>query len=306
MQEITDIFTTSSEEAGVRLDKLLTNRFPQHSRTYFQYLIDQGCVLVNGAIYKKREKPKADDEIEVCFQLTPELSLEPQDIPLNILYEDPYLVAIDKPAGMVVHPAPGHPSGTFVNALLHHCKELQGSDSLRPGIVHRLDKDTSGVLLAAKTQEAHQKLVQAFSERKIDKTYLAVAVGKAQEGLIDAPIKRHPVNRKEMAVCPEGKEAKSLCRILGYNEALSFVEIKLITGRTHQIRVHLKHKGTPVLGDPVYGSLSANKKYQVERQLLHAYQIKFNHPITNAPLEICAPIPKDLRSFAESFPNTNF
>lgn len=306
MQEITDIFTTSSEEAGTRLDKLLASRFPQHSRTYFQYLIDQGCVLVNGAIYKKREKPKADDEIEVCFQLTPELSLEPQEIPLNILYEDPHLIAIDKPAGMVVHPAPGHPTGTFVNALLHHCKEIQGDGSLRPGIVHRLDKDTSGVLLAAKTQEAHQKLVQAFSDRKIDKTYLAIAVGVAQEGLIDAPIKRHPINRKEMAVSLEGKEAKSLCRVLGVNDGLSFVEIKLITGRTHQIRVHLKHKGTPVLGDPVYGSQSYNKKLQVKRQLLHAHQVKFIHPITNILLEICAPPPKDLSAFIKLFPKTNF
>lgn len=300
MQEITDIFTTSSEEAGTRLDKLLAGRFPEHSRTYFQYLIDQGCVLVNDAIYKKRDKPKLDDEIAICFQLTPELSLEPQDIPLNILFEDPYLIAIDKPAGMVVHPAPGHSSGTFVNALLHYCQGLQGSDSLRPGIVHRLDKDTSGVLLAAKTQEAHQKLVQTFSERRIDKTYLAVAVGKAQEGLIDAPIKRHPVHRKEMAVSPEGKEAKSLCRILGYNEGLSLVEIKLITGRTHQIRVHLKFKGTPILGDSVYGNTSANEKFQVERQLLHAYQIQFDHPITHAPMKICAPIPKDLISFTKS------
>ncbi len=300
MQETADIFITSSEEAGTRLDKLLASRFPQHSRTYFQYLIDQGCILVNGSIYKKREKPKLNDEVEVCFQLTPELSLEPQDIPLSILYEDPHLIAIDKPAGMVVHPAPGHPSGTFVNALLHHCKELQGSDSLRPGIVHRLDKDTSGVLLAAKTKEAHQKLVQAFSERKIDKTYLAIAVGKVQGGLIDSPIRRHPVNRKEMAVSLGGKEAKSLCRVLDYNDGLSLVEVKLITGRTHQIRVHLKSKGTPVLGDPVYGNPVANQKLQANRQLLHAYQIQFDHPITHTSIKICASIPKDLIRFTKS------
>lgn len=306
MQETTDIFITSSEEAGIRLDKLLASRFPLHSRTYFQYLIDQGCVLVNGTVLKKREKPKAEDEIEVCFQLTPELCLEPQEIPLNILYEDPHLIAIDKPAGMVVHPAPGHPSGTFVNALLHHCKELHGDGSLRPGIVHRLDKDTSGILLAAKTQEAHQKLVQAFSERKVDKTYLAIAVGKAKEGLIDAPIKRDPLNRKQMAICPEGKEAKSLCRLIDFSDGLSIVEIKLITGRTHQIRVHLKHQGTPVLGDPVYGSPSYNKKFHVERQLLHAYQVKINHPITNAPLNICAPPPKDFAAFIKLFPNASF
>lgn len=297
MQDITDIFNVTIAEAGMRLDKLLSNRFPHHSRSYFQYLIEEGCVLVNGTIFKKREKPKLEDEIEVCFQLTPELSLQAEDIPLNILYEDPYLIAIDKPAGMVVHPAPGHPRGTFVNALLHHCRELPEADPLRPGIVHRLDKDTSGVLLAAKTKEAHQKLVQAFSERKIEKTYLAIAIGKAQDGLIDAPIKRHPVNRKEMTVSAEGKEAKSLCRLLGYNEQLSLVEIQLITGRTHQIRVHLKHRNTPVLGDSVYGSASANKKFDATRQLLHAHQVKFVHPITQEILKICAPIPADIFRF---------
>lgn len=299
MSEITDIFTVSAEEAGLRLDRLLTGRFPQHSRTYFQYLIEQGCVLVNGSIFKKREKPRAEDEIEVCFQLTPELSLEPQDIPLDILYEDEHILAINKPPGMVVHPAPGHPSGTFVNALLHHCQGITG-DPLRPGIVHRLDKDTSGVLLAAKTQEAHQKLVHAFSSRNMEKTYFAIAVGKAHEGLIDAPIKRHPIHRKEMAVCLDaGKQAKSDCRLLAYNDTLSLVEIKLITGRTHQIRVHLKYRGTPVLGDAVYGSANANKKFHVQRQLLHAHRIAFQHPITMAPIHIVAPIPKDLLTFSE-------
>lgn len=299
MQEMTDLFNVTSEEAGIRLDKLLASRFSQYSRTYFQYLIDQGCVLVNGEIFKKREKPEQDDEIEVCFQLTPEMSLEPEEIPLDILYEDPHLLAINKPAGMVVHPAPGHPAGTFVNALLFHCKELKGSDPLRPGIVHRLDKDTSGVLLAAKTQEAHQHLVQMFSERNIEKTYLAVAVGKVEDGLIDSPIGRHPVNRKEMAVTSQGKEAKTLCRILSCDRGLSLVELKLITGRTHQIRVHLKSRGTPVLGDSVYGNANTNQKFNAQRQLLHAYQIQFNHPITNEPLKLTAPIPDDLSHFIQ-------
>ncbi|MBS0620193.1 MAG: RluA family pseudouridine synthase [Verrucomicrobia bacterium] len=295
----TDYFTVSLKEAELRLDKLLALHFPAHSRTYFQYLIDEGCVLVNGALVKKRERLLEGDEIEVCFLLTPELSLEPEEIPLDILYEDEHLLAINKPAGMVVHPAPGHPSGTFVNALLFHCNSLQGTDPLRPGIVHRLDKETSGVLLAAKTLEAHSKLVALFSERKIDKTYLAICVGTPPEGLISAPIKRHPLERKEMSVCFEGgKEAKTVCKVLAKEEQLSLVELALLTGRTHQLRVHLKHVGTPILGDPVYGSPSANSRFKAERQLLHAHQIRFIHPITQVPLIITAPLPDDIEQFA--------
>jgi 23S rRNA pseudouridine1911/1915/1917 synthase len=305
MQETTDLFTITSEEAGIRLDKLLASRFSQYSRTYFQYLIEQGCVLVNGEIWKKREKPDEDDEIEVCFQLTPEISLEPENIPLDILYEDPYLIAVNKPAGMVVHPAPGHPSGTFVNALLFHCRGLQGTDPLRPGIVHRLDKDTSGILLAAKTSEAHQRLVKLFSERKIEKTYLAIAIGKVTDGLIDSPIGRHPVHRKEMAISPQGKEAKTFCRLINYCEGLSLVELKLITGRTHQIRVHLKSRGTPVLGDPVYGSDAFNQKFKATRQLLHASQVHLTHPMTQEPIQILAPLPSDFSAFLKNFSEPN-
>lgn len=293
--ELTDFFIVSAAEAEIRLDKLLAMRFPEHSRTYFQFLITQGSVLVNGLPLKKRESPKIGDEIEVCFLLTPEISLEPQDIPLEILYEDDHLLAINKPNNMVVHPAPGHPNNTFVNALLFYCRNLSTADPVRPGIVHRLDKDTTGILLAAKTTQAHTKLVEIFAERRIQKDYLAVCVGTPKEGLIDAPIKRHPIHRKEMAVCFEqGKEAKSVCKILKKSEQLSLVEINLLTGRTHQIRVHLKHVGAPVLGDPVYGSLSANKKFNASRQLLHAHRLRFDHPITGAPLNLCAPIPKDL------------
>ncbi len=298
--ELTDYFTVSVQEAALRLDKLLSLRFPTHSRTYFQYLIEQGCVLANGLPVKKREIPKEGDEIEVCFVLTPEISLEPQDIPLDILYEDEYLIAVNKPANMVVHPAPGHPKDTFVNALLFHCKNLEGTDPLRPGIVHRLDKDTSGILLAAKTSQAHAKLVELFSERRIQKYYLAVCVGTPKEGLIDAPIKRHPIHRKEMAVnFEEGKEAKSICSLLGKNESLSLVEVQLLTGRTHQIRVHMKHVGTPILGDPVYGSSSANKRFHPLRQLLHAERLEFMHPMTGKALHLCAPVPKDLLTYMD-------
>lgn len=293
-------FTVSLEEASHRLDKLLSQHFPSHSRTYFQYLIEQGSVLVNGHLLKKRELAKVGDEVEVCFLLTPEISLEPQDIPLEILYEDEHIIAVNKPVGMVVHPAPGHPKDTFVNALLFHCKHLAGTDSLRPGIVHRLDKDTSGVLLAAKTSQAHAKLVELFSERRIQKYYLAVCVGAAKEGLIDAAIKRHPIHRKEMAInLEDGKEAKTVCHVLGKNDALSLVELELLTGRTHQIRVHLKYRGTPILGDSVYGSPSANKKFEPPRQLLHAHRIAFIHPFTGKPLNICARIPQDVEAYVK-------
>ncbi len=206
--ELIDFFIVSADEAEMRLDKLLARHFPEHSRTYFQSLIEQGCVLVNAASLKKREMPKEGDEIDVCFLLTPEMTLEPENIPLDILYEDEYLIAVNKPENMVVHPAPGHPRGTFVNALLHHCRHLPGGDTLRPGIVHRLDKDTTGVLLAAKTAETHAKLVAQFSERRIAKYYLAVCVGTPKDGMIEAPIKRHPIHRKEMSVCFENGKGR--------------------------------------------------------------------------------------------------
>jgi 23S rRNA pseudouridine1911/1915/1917 synthase len=300
-EEFTTIFTVSEQEAGLRLDKLLTRHFPEHSRTYFQFLIEQGCVLVNDVPLKKRETLKIEDEVEVCFLLPPEISLEPQDIPLEILFEDEHIIAVNKPAGMVVHPAPGHPKDTFVNALLSHCRNLEGkTESLRPGIVHRLDKDTSGVLLAAKTPQAHAKLVELFSLRQIRKYYLAICVGVPKEDLIDAAIKRHPTKRKEMAVnVTEGKEAKSICRPLRKNASLSLVEVQLLTGRTHQIRVHMKHIGTPILGDAVYGSSSANQRFNPLRQLLHAHRLEFIHPMTGFEIKLCAPIPKDLAHYSE-------
>lgn len=284
----------SKEEEGLRLDTLLARRFPRYSRTYFQFLIEQNCVLVEGEVLKKREKPKEGEEIEICFQLTPEISLAPENIPFEILYEDDHLLAINKPAGMVVHPAPGHPSGTFANALLFHCKSLSASPGdLRPGIVHRLDKETTGVLLAAKTQEAHQKLVSLFASRSIQKYYLAICLGTPQEGKIEAPLARHPTRRHEMAVSSVGKEAISIVRLLEKRGPLSLTEVQLITGRTHQIRVHLKHIGHPVLGDPVYGSSSANQKYGIKRQLLHAQKVSFIHPFTQTPITIEAPPPKE-------------
>ncbi len=281
----------TSEMLHTRLDRLLTQTFPDHSRTYFQYLIDSGLVLVNGSPVKKRETVDIGDEIEVCFELTPELSLEAENIPLDILYEDDHLIAVNKPAGMVTHPALGHPTGTFVNALLYHCKTLPATENLRPGIVHRLDKDTSGVLIAAKTTPCHQKLVELFSSRQMTKHYLAICLGNPGNRTIEAPIKRHHIRRQEMSVDPSGKPAISICRTLKTIGDLSWVEVQLVTGRTHQIRVHLKHIGTPILGDAVYGRTAANEKYGAKRQLLHAKSLALVHPITGAPLVLEAPIP---------------
>lgn len=293
------VYVTETE-AELRLDKFLAAKFPDFSRTYFQYLIDKSCVLVNGQVVKKREKLQPLDEIEVCFELTPELSVVPEAIALDILFEDEHLLIVNKPAGMVVHPAPGHPTGTFVNALLHHCNTLE-VDSLRPGIVHRLDKDTSGVLVAAKTSQVHAQLVSLFASRQIEKHYIAVCLGNPGNVVINAPLKRHPVRRQEMAVREGGKEAISECHIIGFDGKLSCVGVKLITGRTHQIRVHLKSRGTPVLGDQVYGSHTANALFGASRQLLHAHRLSFVHPVTGTLLQIEAPIPNDIKTFIKNF-----
>jgi 23S rRNA pseudouridine1911/1915/1917 synthase len=288
--DTTDTILVLESEEATRIDKLLVGRFPEYSRTYFQYLIEQGFVLLNGEQVKKRIVPEEGDEIEVCFQLTPEMTVEAEEIPLHILYEDDHMLAVNKPAGMVVHPAPGNWTGTFVNALLGHCKNLPTTDPLRPGIVHRLDKETSGVLLAAKTTVAHQKLIEKFATRTIEKQYLAICTGRPKTGLLSAPIGRHPVHRKEMAVLPDGKEAVTDVQIVALNERNSLVLLKPKTGRTHQLRVHLKHLGAPVLGDSVYGT-----PVDGLRQMLHAYRLTLIHPITNEPLTLSAPIPDDMK-----------
>lgn len=290
-----DLIFVNSEEEGVRIDRILALRYPNYSRSYFQELIDEGSVLLNGESVKKRVCPEEGDEIEICFQALKGPSLQPEKIDLDIIYEDEYFLAVNKPAGMVVHPAPGNWSKTFVNALLAHCESLApGSDPLRPGIVHRLDKETSGILLAAKTLQAHQKLIELFSSRTIQKLYLAICCNRPSNGIIAAPIGRHPVHRKEMTVLGDGKEAKTEIQLVAFNDKLSLVTAKPFTGRTHQIRVHLKHIGCPVLGDSVYGNDRFNQLFDPPRHLLHAYRLSFDHPITKEPMRLSAPIPEDL------------
>lgn len=289
------------KDLGQRLDKLLTKHFPDHSRTYFQHLIENKHILVNGKPVKKRETFYVGDNVTISFEEPPELDVKPENIPLDILFEDEHLLVINKPANFVVHPGPGVHNGTFANALLYHCKQLNTEEfiPLRPGIVHRLDKDTTGILIAAKTRTCHQKLTEQFANRSIEKHYLAICSSAPPEGLFSAPIKRHPVNRKTMHVSENGKEAISHFRLLAKKENLSLVEIKLITGRTHQIRVHLKALNCPILGDPVYGAPSLNQKYNIKRQMLHANNIKFTHPISEVSLELIAPQPKDMKKFIE-------
>ncbi len=294
-----DTIIITEEEAGERLDKILADRHKEvRSRTYFQYLIEGHKVLLNGKAIKKRVRPVAGDEVEVFFTLTPEIDVTPEPIALDIIYEDNDILVINKPPGMVVHPAPGNWTGTFVNALLYHCKEIDATGSMRPGIVHRLDKDTSGILIAAKNTQAQQRLIEMFAGREIYKEYLAVCVGNPGNREINAPIGRHPVERKKMIVREDGKPSKTIIETVRFDGKVSLVKVILATGRTHQIRVHMKSIGYPVLGDPVYGIASWNQKCNVGRQLLHAKVIKLNHPITGVLMTFEAKLPPDLESFA--------
>jgi 23S rRNA pseudouridine1911/1915/1917 synthase len=288
-----DLFTVSDELHNLRLDKLLVLQYPSlQSRTYFQNLIEKGFVSVNGKPQtKKRILIPSGSEIEVQFENTAPPDLIPENIPLEILFEDDHIVVINKPAGMVVHPAPGNWTGTFVNALLFHCN-VQQDDSLRPGIVHRLDKDTSGLLLAAKNLPAQRKLIEAFSSRQIYKEYLAICKGNPGKREINEPIGRHPVQRQRMTVRPEGKHALTLLNTLHSHQGISVVAATLHTGRTHQIRVHFQHIGCPLIGDPLYGANT-----QAARQMLHAWKLRFNHPITGHPLSFETRPPIDMQNF---------
>ena len=297
MNEDCDFIVITDEEEGFRLDKILAGRYQEiRSRTYFQDLIEENRVFLNGYPVKKRVKPCVGDEVEIHFLITPEIDLIPEAIPLKVIYEDDHILVVNKEAGMVVHPATGHWTGTFVNALLHHCKQIDGEfSSLRPGIVHRLDKETSGVLIAAKTSLAHQRLVAMFAERKVYKEYLAVCIGNPGKATLSAPIGRHSTQRKLMSVVSEGgKEALTLCQTLACDGQISCVSLVLATGRTHQIRVHMKHHGTPVLGDSTYGNPTVNQRYNVHRQMLHAYRLRLKHPMSEEELAFEAEIPEDM------------
>lgn len=299
-------FIISQEEAGIRLDKVLAERFSsQKSRAYFQDLIEKGCVYLNQHPIKKRTSSSFGDRVDVYFPENGECAIFEEEIPLSILYEDEALIVINKPAGMVVHPACGHSRGTVVNALMHHCKDaftafdIDKEDPLmRPGIVHRLDKDTSGVMVAAKSPMVAEKLIALFANRKVKKEYIGICVGNPGNCTIDVPIGRHPVRRKEQAVLEEGgKTAVTQCEVIAFDGKLSKVRMRPITGRMHQLRVHLKHRRTPILGDPLYGCHRANRQYGALRQLLHAESLTFDHPITGKSMRFVAELPIDFGKF---------
>ncbi len=292
---------------GGRLDAFLAARLTELSRSRIQTLIREQYIQVNGHPAKPRDAVKPGDLISVVLPEAVPQDNAPQDIPLEILFEDDDLLVINKAPGMVVHPAPGNPDGTLVNALLHHCHgklSSIGGDE-RPGIVHRLDKDTSGCLVVAKSDAAHQSLVQQFSDRSsMEKLYLAVTKGvpKPEKDSIFTHIGRHPVNRQKMAVVnpPGGKTAITDYEILATDASASTALIlcHLHTGRTHQIRVHLHHKGTPIVGDPIYGKPD-KKSPSTGRLMLHAWKLAFDHPITGQPVRFEAPIPPEFAPWVE-------
>lgn len=305
------IVVTETDEG--RLDAYVAHRLDL-SRTRVQRLISEGRVMVDGRSARKSERVEAGQEIDVTIPPPTLAEIEPEDIPLDVVYEDDALLVVNKAAGMVVHPSAGHPNGTMVNALMAHVDDLSGiGGELRPGIVHRLDKGTSGLLVVAKRDSAHQTLSEGLRQREIKRLYLAAAWGHIAESplTVDAPIGRDPRNRLRMAVVDEGREAVTRVRIREDWKAAQLLEVALKTGRTHQIRVHLEHVGHPVVGDPLYGigwergMGGANRAWArdmhrlVTRQFLHAWKLSFSHPDTGEQMRFEAPLPADLHEAAE-------
>jgi 23S rRNA pseudouridine1911/1915/1917 synthase len=294
------------DQAGLRLDRFVAAAGRGWSRSQVARWIADGHVTRNGRPAKPSALLAAGDEVVVTPPPVEPATVEAQDIPLAVLYEDEHLIVIDKPAGLVVHPAAGNPDGTLVNALLAHCRDLSGVGGVeRPGIVHRLDKDTSGVLVAAKTDAAHRSLSLSFRWRTTEKHYLCVVYGvpAAAEGVVDAPIARHPSERKRMAVVPGGRTARTMWWVRERFAGAALVECRPVTGRTHQIRVHMAHIGHALVGDQVYAGRQwrgipdhalAERCQSFPRQALHAWRLTFTHPASGEPMTFEAPLPADL------------
>ncbi|HEY81698.1 MAG TPA: RluA family pseudouridine synthase [Dehalococcoidia bacterium] len=282
-----------ADKPGIRLDKFVSEKCPELSRTHAQRLIADGHITVNGQPAKPSLKLAMGDRVDIIIPPAPPSPLSPQALPLNIIYEDDDLLVVDKPAGLTVHPAPGHPDHTLVNAILAHCPHLaELGSSLRPGIVHRLDKDTSGLMLVAKNRAAQADLISQFRARSIVKAYLVLVRGQLtpERGIIEAAIGRDPRHRKRMAVVTEGREARTQYQVIRYVDDHTLLEVIPETGRTHQIRVHLAAIGYPVVGDPVYGVRSPH----LSRQFLHACRLGFKLPSTGQYVEFTSELPADL------------
>ena len=288
------VFSASTEDSGIRVDRFLQARLPDHSRSAIQKWMEDGCVLVNGKSVAKNYKLSGACEILVRIPEPQELQVRAENIPLDIVYEDDDLLVVNKPKGMVVHPAPGNSDGTLVNALLYHCKgSLSGINGvIRPGIVHRIDKDTSGLLMVAKNDRAHLGLAEQIKEHSFDRVYETVVYGQFKEdsGTVNAPIGRHPVDRKRMAViASHSREAVTHFQVLERLNGFTHLRVQLETGRTHQIRVHMAYIGHPVAGDPVYGPRKVIS--ELHGQCLHAREIGFTHPVTGERMHFSSPLP---------------
>jgi 23S rRNA pseudouridine1911/1915/1917 synthase len=287
-------FVVSKDGAQLRLDRFLAKQLPDYSRSRLQQLIRTGFVRLNGATTRPRQLVRSGDKVELTEPPLEKIESQPEPIPLEILFEDNDLIVINKPAGLVVHPGAGHRQHTLVNALLSHCTTLSGiGGKERPGIVHRLDKETSGCLVVAKNDEAHRELSRQFAERVVEKTYLALVAGKLRKrvGVIEEKIGRHPVHRQRMSVSSSrGRPAKTEYRVVRSGNQASLVECRLHSGRTHQVRVHLHHLGHPVLGDKVYATRAAK---DFPRQMLHAWKLGFRHPVTGDWKSLEASLPDD-------------
>ena len=294
--------TVEIEETGQRLDAFLALALPDVTRNRLQQLLEAGCVrMADGSIPKKNRKVASGERYTVTLPEASPVELLAEDLPLDIVYEDAELIVLNKPKDMVVHPAPGHSSGTLVNALLYHCGDsLSGiGGQQRPGIVHRLDKDTSGLMLAAKTDRAHQSLSAQLSDRSLSRVYQALLRGtpRQSEGVVDAPIGRHPTDRKRMAVSVKnGRPARTRYQVLESFPGFSLVQCRLETGRTHQIRVHMAHIGHPVAGDTVYGGGSV---LGLDSQCLHAKAIRFRHPVSGEEMAFESELPLQFRQVLE-------
>ncbi len=306
-ERATIVLTVPAEAAGLRLDRFLAGAGRGWSRSQVARWVEEGHVTRNGRPSKPAQLLAPGDVVEVTPPPAAPSEVTPQEIPLDVLYEDEHLIVINKPPGLVIHPAAGNPDGTLVNALLAHCRDLSGIGGVeRPGIVHRLDKDTSGVLVAAKTDLAHRALSLSFRWRTTDKRYLAVAYGRFErdEGVVDAPIARHPEERKRMAVVPGGRPARTLWWVCERLSGCTLIECRLVTGRTHQVRVHMAHAGHALVGDPTYAgrqwrnvedARASAACREFPRQALHAWKLTIAHPASGEPMTFEAPLPEDIQ-----------
>lgn len=293
MDQIIEL-TVAASDSGMRIDAYLRAN-TELSRSRLSSLIQEGAIRVNDSVENKPSfKVEAGQIIRLSVPEARPVNIVPQNIPLDILYQDSDVVIVNKPCGMVVHPAAGNEDRTLVNALLYHIKDLSGiGGEMRPGIVHRLDKDTSGLILIAKNDRAHALLSDQFKERSMEKHYHAVAFGNFSEesGLIDAPIARHPVDRKKMAIVPGGKPSQTEWTVLSRLKSATYLDVHLLTGRTHQIRVHMHSIGHPLLGDRIYAP-NIKTSVHIPRLMLHAYSLAFTHPTTGERMIVSAPLPE--------------